>query len=503
MSALNFRSNVVGAAKYFLGGEFIDDIEEGVRVLSGKAEFHESYTGEVFSDREISALLGNAQPDGAWVCSKNSLSRISADKAKFFMIQTQECASIMVAMLDKLSKKESPHGCNSIGGSGESAARNVTTNNLVVGNRWFNRDEIIALQGQVQPNGNWLNIYGQRKFLCSKERAQYFMESTQSNASIMVGMLDKLKELGVLDQLLDEVSDDSLCSSIDLVPSLAPIPVGLTRSRNESDVACLYKCLSEGCNSIQSFFNDLQLLTSSSLGQGRAFALQDHVLHVQPFDEELYCRIILENHRLTIAELNKAKVEKEEEYAAYGMAAGAILALVTQNPLLPFIGNVYGKNMAPRSEYLSNIIPDPKLFFLRDRRSYSSMVAAGAPGARLRRLIFHPVASCDRIFLRCLPALVTADSIVPAQVFKADKSYFMRPIAAGMSEEGNSYSPNKLFRQYYHSRLDGTSEDTGHRISVVGPDIDNHRYKLYRFSSDSRELSYFYFDYQTEPAHVF
>jgi hypothetical protein len=43
--------------------------------------------------------------------------------------------------------------------------------------------------------------------MISPERAKHFMEQTQAHASIMVGMLDKLRDAGVLDEMLDTTAE--------------------------------------------------------------------------------------------------------------------------------------------------------------------------------------------------------------------------------------------------------------------------------------------------------
>ena len=67
----------------------------------------------------------------------------------------------------------------------------------------------------------------------------------------------------------------------------------------------------------------------------------------------------------------------------------------------------------------------------------------------------------------------------------------------------NSNQNIKFAAQLCHLRADGRQEDTGERINVCGVDIDLERYKLYKFTSNSKELEYYYIDYPTEPGHVF
>ena len=89
------------------------------------------------------------------------------------------------------------------------------------------------------------------------------------------------------------------------------------------------------------------------------------------------------------------------------------------------------------------------------------------------------------------------------QLFSFNDTNFYRPIAAGIEASQPNYNAAKLWRNYYHLRGDGASIDTGFKLNVVGAEIDNHKYKLYKFKSESRDLEYLYIDYQTDPSHVF
>lgn len=70
--------------------------------------------------------------------------------------------------------------------------------------RYVHNSERLALQGDPQPDGSWK--YTEPNgcvHVISADRARHFMEQTQVHATIMCGMLDKLKESGVLTEPID------------------------------------------------------------------------------------------------------------------------------------------------------------------------------------------------------------------------------------------------------------------------------------------------------------
>ena len=70
--------------------------------------------------------------------------------------------------------------------------------------RYVHNSERLALQGDPQPDGSWRYVEPNgHVHVISAERAKQFMEQTQSHASIMVAMLEKLKDAGVLDDIID------------------------------------------------------------------------------------------------------------------------------------------------------------------------------------------------------------------------------------------------------------------------------------------------------------
>ena len=64
--------------------------------------------------------------------------------------------------------------------------------------RYTHNSERLALQGEPMPNGSWRFVAANgRIHTISAERAKEFMETTHRHATVMVGMLDRLKEAGV------------------------------------------------------------------------------------------------------------------------------------------------------------------------------------------------------------------------------------------------------------------------------------------------------------------
>jgi hypothetical protein len=70
--------------------------------------------------------------------------------------------------------------------------------------RYVRNSERLALQGEPQPDGSWKYVEPNGNVhVISPDRAKHFMEQTQAHASIMVGMLEKLKDAGIIDDIVD------------------------------------------------------------------------------------------------------------------------------------------------------------------------------------------------------------------------------------------------------------------------------------------------------------
>ena len=70
--------------------------------------------------------------------------------------------------------------------------------------RYIYNSERLALQGSPRPDGSWSYTEANcRVHTISAERARAFMQSTQESASLMVEMLNKLRDAGVLDDIVE------------------------------------------------------------------------------------------------------------------------------------------------------------------------------------------------------------------------------------------------------------------------------------------------------------
>lgn len=70
--------------------------------------------------------------------------------------------------------------------------------------RYIRNSERLALQGQPQPDGSWKYVEPNGcVHTITPERAKAFMEQTQEHATLMCGMLDRLREAGLMDKIVD------------------------------------------------------------------------------------------------------------------------------------------------------------------------------------------------------------------------------------------------------------------------------------------------------------
>lgn len=70
--------------------------------------------------------------------------------------------------------------------------------------RYIHNSERLALQGEPQPDGSWKYVEPTGSVhTITAERAKQFMEQTKQHATIMCSMIDKLRESGLFDELVD------------------------------------------------------------------------------------------------------------------------------------------------------------------------------------------------------------------------------------------------------------------------------------------------------------
>ena len=65
--------------------------------------------------------------------------------------------------------------------------------------KYVRNSERLALQGKPQPDGSWAYVEANGTVhTITADRAQAFMEKTHEHATIMCGMIDRLKESGLM-----------------------------------------------------------------------------------------------------------------------------------------------------------------------------------------------------------------------------------------------------------------------------------------------------------------
>lgn len=65
--------------------------------------------------------------------------------------------------------------------------------------KYVRNSERLALQGKPQPDGSWAYVEANgTTHTITADRAQAFMEKTHEHATIMCGMIDRLKEAGLM-----------------------------------------------------------------------------------------------------------------------------------------------------------------------------------------------------------------------------------------------------------------------------------------------------------------
>jgi hypothetical protein len=70
--------------------------------------------------------------------------------------------------------------------------------------KYVRNSERLALQGEPQPDGSWVYVEPNGcVHTIAPDRAKHFMEKTHEHATIMCAMIDKLRDAGVMDDILD------------------------------------------------------------------------------------------------------------------------------------------------------------------------------------------------------------------------------------------------------------------------------------------------------------
>lgn len=319
---------------------------------------------------------------------------------------------------------------------------------------------------------------------------------TSLTSSTALGSLVSTADISSSLKTLDAVKSGSIAVAAGEIPqfspSLAAVPAGFSSTgSNESDL--LY-AIANPLVGFQSFFNDLNVL-------GKA-GINDDMINLPCFDEDVYCKLVIEMHRYTLAQVIDQKDELARQNANLGTVVGGLFSVFTLNPLAMFFGRNVGHSLSDKGKRVDEFLPSPQLLFYQDDNSYLSWNRAQVASSRLRRLIIaRQVKDDGMVYFRLIPAMVTPHQILPMQLFCFNSDlYFYRPFSAGIEPRQTNYDAERIQRLYTHSRL-GQSNRTEIELPIFGRVIGTYPYKLDRFIS--QRLDYFYADFETQPGSVF
>ena len=253
--------------------------------------------------------------------------------------------------------------------------------------------------------------------------------------------------------------------------------------------------------SFRSFFNDCDFLVDGSW--------KEDTLYCQAFNEDLYCKLIIEYHRFSLAELNSIKQEEMKKAERKGAVFGSLLAFLTpfkiMAPMYASMGanasKMLSKNMDERKT-LKDFLPNPQLIFLKDQGSFLSLLSTYKTAATRRRICFKKE-SLDNghIYFDLIPMIVFDNWVTPAQIFKLENSYYLRPISANHdlnNEFELEYNPIKYRRSCsYHPRNDIEKIVKIMTTKIVGETIEK-KPTIYKvWLKDDESFEHYYFDYST------
>jgi len=316
--------------------------------------------------------------------------------------------------------------------------------------------------------------------------------SSPSESGSLVSTADISSSLKTLDAVKSGTIPVASGEIPQFSPSLAAVPAGFpSTGTNESDL--LY-AIANPLVGLQSFFGDLNVLSIAGIN--------DDMINLPCFDEDVYCKLVIEMHRYTLAQVIDQKDELARQNANLGTVVGGLLSVFTLNPLAMFFGRNVGHSISDKGKRVDEFLPNPQLLFYQDENSYLSWNRAQVSSSRLRRLIIaRQVKDDGMVYFRLIPAMVTPHQILPMQLFCFNSDlYFYRPFSAGIEPRQTNYNAERIQRLYTHSRL-GQSTRSEIELHIFGRVIDTYPYKLDRFVS--QRLDYFYADFETQPGSVF
>ncbi len=301
---------------------------------------------------------------------------------------------------------------------------------------------------------------------------------------------------------LDDLYKNDNQNNLMFIPSEAKIPVGFKSSGDE--IKDLEFAINNPSISFRSFFNDCEFLVDGNW--------KEETLFCEAFNEELYCQLIKEYHRFSIAELNSMKAAEMKKAERKGAGIGGLLGLMAGGIMAPItaamganVGKMISNNVDERKP-LKDFLPEPYLVFLKDQGSYLSLSKTYKGRTTKRRICLKKNSlDDDYVYFDLIPMIVFDDWVTPAQIFKLEESYYLRPISANydLNNEFNlQYNPIKYRRSYsYNPRRDGDIEKIANsniKTRIIGETIEKTPTIFYAWLRDDESFKHFYFDYSTD-----
>ena len=287
-------------------------------------------------------------------------------------------------------------------------------------------------------------------------------------------------------------------------PSKALIPKGFTSTGN--DIEDLKYAFNNPKTSFRSFFNDMPVINNG--------VWIEETLFTTPFNESLFSKLVHEYHRFSLTELRNQKEQLMKEAERKGAGVGGIAGLfsmLTGGIMSPFtaIAPLLGANVAKMAannldpkKPIQDFLPDPGLLFARDEGSFTSLRSAYNQPAVKRRICLRKVNKDDNIYWDLFPMIVFANSATPAQIFKWEDIYYMRPISAALFKtdaEKLGYNPIKYRRSYsYHPQLDIKTPTATFSTKIIGDTIEKEPMIFKASLREDKSFEHFYFDYPTD-----
>ncbi len=286
------------------------------------------------------------------------------------------------------------------------------------------------------------------------------------------------------------------------IPSKAIIPYGFPSAgdiRQELSFA-----LNNPEVGIRSFFNDLTILENG--------VWSESALYVPAFNESLYCKLVIEYHRYSITDLRNTKQELMKNNEKKGLGIGALLGVMAGGIMAPFgamMGSNLGKiatNLGNNDTLIQEYLPDPHLLFLRDEGSFTHIQDAFRSATVKRRVCLRRVQKVDGlIYFDVFPMILMESQATPAQVFKWEGAYFMRPISAGLNDSGIDYesklgyNPVKYRKSYaYHPRFDLKPAAELLVTKIIGETVEKEPVVFSTELREDRSFNHCYFDYSKD-----